>query len=100
MECHRSDLGNQTTYVLRGPVTFADQNPMRQIHADICSGSMSEVILEMGAVDFIDSGALGMLLILRDGARKNGAVLKLRGPSQQVLRVLKNAKLEELFEAI
>ncbi len=69
MEYHRSDLGSQTTYVLRGPVTFADQNPMRQIHADICSGSMSEVILDLGTVDFIDSGALGMLLLLREGAK-------------------------------
>lgn len=57
-----------------------------------------ELLLDMGAVDLIDSSGLGMLLLLQKEAVKNNVAVALRRCQPFVLRVLTTANFHTLLK--
>jgi anti-anti-sigma factor len=60
------------------------------------SDSPSEIQVDFAGVDYLDSSALGMLLMLRDKARsvgKNVALANCRGAVKQVIEIANFGKL-------
>ena len=57
----------------------------------------SSIIVDMGKVDYLDSSALGMLLVLRDkvGDSKNTVTIKNAKPD--VMKILQIANFDKLF---
>lgn len=53
--------------------------------------------IDLGCVDYIDSSALGMLLILREHAGGASARIALKNCSPEVKKLLKIANFEKLF---
>ena len=56
-----------------------------------------EIRVDLSAVDYIDSTALGMLLVLRDKATANGRCVVLSGARSDVKQLLKIANFSKLF---
>jgi anti-anti-sigma factor len=56
-----------------------------------------QIEVDLGEVDYIDSTALGCLLLLRDGARMNGKTVVLVGINGTVAPVLSMANFSRLF---
>lgn len=59
-------------------------------------GDVRAVNIDMGGVEYLDSSALGMLLMLRDKASASNKALTLtnvRGPVKQVLEIANFGKL-------
>jgi len=55
-----------------------------------------EIVIDFGEVDYLDSSALGMLLLLRekaDGASKRVVLAGLQGTVKQVLEIANFGKL-------
>jgi anti-anti-sigma factor len=62
----------------------------------VCDGAIHGVIVDLSSVDYLDSSALGMLLMLRDklgGANKEVALTGVRGNVKQVLDIANFGKL-------
>ncbi len=56
-----------------------------------------EIALDMADVEYIDSAALGMLLLLRDKAKRVGKEIVLRRARGQVLEILQVTNFERMF---
>lgn len=68
-----------------------------EIDSKLASTGSGDVRIEMAGVDYIDSSGLGMLLMLRDKARKLNRNVTLANASGSVRRALASAQFERLF---
>ncbi|MBF0528244.1 MAG: STAS domain-containing protein [Deltaproteobacteria bacterium] len=60
--------------------------------------SVSKYIIDMSEVEFIDSSALGMMLMLREQAGGDEADIQIVSCSPAVKKILTTAKFERLFK--
>jgi anti-sigma B factor antagonist len=61
---------------------------------------VSQVILDLGRVEFIDSAGLGALVGMKVSSNKNRARLSLASPSKSVSDILLVSKLDSIFEVL
>lgn len=88
------------TAVLREAFTFADNHAFRQILQEIERQPVTDIIFDVAGVEFVDSAALGMLLLLRDVSQKKRAQVSLRGAGGQVKKMFDVSKFSQLFKVI
>ncbi len=86
------------TATLSESFTFNDNGGFRQILQEIDTHSVSDIILDIAGVDFVDSAALGMLLLLRDVGQKKRATITLKGAQGQVRKMFDISKFGQLFK--
>lgn len=84
-------------YRLSGRLTFADYSGFKSLIDQFQNSSGKRVVFEMSDVEFIDSAALGMILLARDVALSNGVTLSLKGAKGQVKRIMEVAKFGKLL---
>jgi len=86
---------------LRGRFDFNAHREFREaIDNAIGQADAKEVQVDLGGVDYLDSSALGMLLMLRDrckGANKVVSLANCRGAVKQVLDI---ANFSRLFQIV
>lgn len=68
-----------------------------QLMADV---AVRDVTVDLGGVDYMDSSALGMLLVMRDKASIANKVVALANPRASVKQVLDIANFDKLFKII
>lgn len=90
--------GDAVAIPLRGRFTFSDYADFRKVVADAMATKPKALTIDMDGLEFIDSAALGMLLLARDEASKIGASVNIRNVAGQVARVLEVARFKTLFE--
>lgn len=61
------------------------------------AASVRQIKVDLSAVDYIDSAALGMLLLLRDRAKQQHKTVVLAGPSGTIKQIIKTAQFDKLF---
>lgn len=98
MEYALKDTGGEVRVVMSGRFTFADVGPFKDMIGHIKDAKGRRFIIDVGAIAFIDSAAMGMLLMARDAAGNEGVPLALAGAQGQVKRILDVAKFNTLFE--
>lgn len=90
------DNGQATIY-LSGRFDFNSHRQFRDSYEPMMSdGNVKTLVIDLGSVDYLDSSALGMLLLVREkaaGANKPLALANARGVVQQVLEVANFGKL-------
>lgn len=57
----------------------------------------TEYIVDLARTEYMDSSALGMLLLLRDWATKRGGQVTLQRPQALVRKILSIANFERIF---
>lgn len=62
-----------------------------------CLGSVSKCVVDMEEVEYVDSSALGMLLMLRERAGSDSAAIDIVNCSPGVKNILKTANFDKLF---
>lgn len=82
---------------LTGKFTFSDHLPFRDVLIEFADKDISKVILHMAGLTFIDSAAIGMLLLVHDEAQKQNKEAVLLGVTGQVKKMIELAKLNTLF---
>lgn len=89
--------GDRATLKLSGRFDFHSHRDFRAAYEKILeTGAVREIIIDFADVDYLDSSALGMLLLLRekaDGAGKAIVLASLRGTVKQVLDIANFGKL-------
>lgn len=91
------------TAVLRlsGRFDFSTFRSFRELYEPLLTDTEVRVIeLNFGAVEYVDSAALGMLLMLRDKGEKLGKKVVLRDCSSNVRQLFEVANFQQLFEIV
>jgi anti-anti-sigma factor len=93
---HRSDDGHTLTIRIEGRFDFSTHQAFRNAyeHED---RDVKEFIVDLSRTTYLDSSALGMLLLLRDYAGGDGARIELRNCNNDVRRILTISNFEQLF---
>jgi anti-anti-sigma factor len=90
-------IADTTIVRCQGPILVGeDLAALRSAVTKDCSAKL--VVLDMAGVRRIDAGGLGVLLGLREWARRNSTQFKLMNVRPKVERVIKVARLEYVFE--
>ena len=92
-----SDGPGDRLITMRGRFTFADYQAFRGLLDDIRASGARRHVLDLAEVEFIDSAAIGMLLIAAEEAKRHGGRVALRRPQGQVRRTLDTASLDTVF---
>lgn len=89
--------GGQAVIRVAGRFTFTDYTTFRAVVGDTLANKPKKLSFDLKDLEFLDSAALGMLLLARDEAGKIDASVAIRGASGQVERVLDVARFKTLF---
>ena len=85
------------TLMLRDQLTFADREVFDAVIDKLVARQRARMVVDLSALDYMDSAGLGMLLTLRDRAEKAGADVLLRRPKSEVRELLVLACFDTLF---
>ena len=91
--------GTEPIVALAGRFTFVAHEGFRQMLERSVERLEANCTLtiDLRGVQFVDSAALGMLLLAREAVRARSAQISLRGATGQVQRMLSISKFETLF---
>lgn len=90
--------GNAGTINMTGRFDFNVQREFKEAYDSLISNSAVGVIdVNLSGVDYLDSSALGMLLMLRERSTAAGKSLKLSKPTPGVEQILEIANFAKLF---
>ena len=98
MNVETLEKNGEARVVLRGRFDYSFRHGFKEAcDTALASHPNGDIVIDLGGVDYIDSAALGMLLLLRDraGALKRHVILQ--GPKGVVREVLMVAKFEKFF---
>jgi len=101
MNCQTNVEGSKATVKLEGRFTF-------EHHADFKAATrqameaqgVHDLELDFSGVSYMDSSALGMLLLLREKAEAKGITVSLLKPTSSVLAILKVVQFGKLFQIV
>jgi anti-anti-sigma factor len=91
-----SDDGRQVTITIQGRFDFSQHRPFREAYGK--QGVGTHYTVDMSGADYMDSSALGMLLLLREHAGGDTAKVAIRKPSPAIKKILDIANFDRLFK--
>jgi len=84
--------------ILQGRFDFNAHREFRDAVEQVTKDAAREIWVDLNQVDYLDSSALGMLLMLRDKAKAAGKEVVLAGARGAVKQVLDIANFGKLFQ--
>lgn len=91
-------IGNTATLYLSGHFAFdAHRDFKAAYHDQLRNSTISALVVNLAEVKFLDSSALGMLLVLRDHANATNKSLTLSCPSTIAMRTFEIASFHNMF---
>jgi anti-anti-sigma factor len=82
---------------LSGKFTFSDHREYRKLLDELAEAEINEINFHLECLDFVDSAALGMLLLALDVAESKHKRLVLSGATGQVKRMFDLSRFNTLF---
>lgn len=89
--------GKEAVVSISGRFDFSAHGEFRQVLDGLGAVRFSKYTVDMGAVDDMDSAALGMLLLLRDAVGGEKANVHLVRCRAEIREMLKRANFQDLF---
>jgi anti-anti-sigma factor len=87
-----------TTIALKGRFDFQSHQEFRRTIEGLLRAGRSSLTLDMSELSFIDSSALGMLLLARESCERAGGAVVLERPQEYVDKVLRLCHFDLLFQ--
>jgi anti-anti-sigma factor len=84
---------------ISGRFDFSVHQDFRKATQQASSG-VSAIIVDMSETDYVDSSALGMLLVLRDKVGENKEAISIKSAKPEVRKILDIANFDKLFTLI
>jgi len=97
MQTNVSNREGKTTIALQGRFDFNSHREFREAVDRAIKETASEIHVDLSGVDYLDSSALGMLLVLRDKAKGTGKTVVLANARGAVRQVIDIANFGKLF---
>ena len=92
-----SDNGKKVTIAVSGKFDFQLYDEFRSSYVDT-QGAGVQYEVNLSGTDYLDSSALGMLLLLREHAGGEGSKIDITNASADVKKILDVANFGKLFE--
>lgn len=90
-----------TIYIqIKNDMTFDSYKEFKTVLDGMNASSLQQCVIDMKAVEFIDSAGLGMLLLLQEIAAKNKIHVVIHVGSGQVARMFELAKFDTMFTVV
>ena len=87
---------NGLTIAIDGRFDFSSHKEFRDAYKATDPGA--SFVIDMTATDYMDSSALGMLLLLREYAGADKAKVKITGCSPDIKKILTISNFQKLFD--
>ncbi len=89
--------GTELNISIDGRFDFSTHQEFRKAYED-AGKTPSRYVVDMHSTTYLDSSALGMLLLLRDFAGGDHAVVSIVNCNEDVKKILTISKFEQLFD--
>jgi anti-anti-sigma factor len=96
VETRQEDGGQTLVIAIKDNFDFNLHREFREAYRD--RTDVSRFVVDLAGTEYIDSAALGMLLLLRESAHAHGAEVLIRNSAEGVQRILEIANFQKLFE--
>ena len=96
MSIGTSVSGNELTVQIEGRFDFSAHQEFRDAYEKSDDG-IKDYVIDMGKATYLDSSALGMLLLLRDHAGGDNAKVRITKCNPDVKKILTISNFEQLF---
>jgi anti-anti-sigma factor len=96
IESNASPTGDELTISIEGRFDFSSHQEFRECY-ERAEGSPRSYVVDLNRTTYLDSSALGMLLLLRDHAGGDGADIKIVNCNRDVKKILTISNFEQLF---
>lgn len=90
----------KTVIALQGRFDFNAHREFREAVENAVKEAPGQIHVDLGGVDYLDSSALGMLLMLRDKAKGGGKEVALANARGSVKQVIDIANFGKLFPLV
>lgn len=91
-----NDEKNALVITVPGRFDFSKHNEFRKAYKDIKMES-GVYEIDLHSTDYLDSSALGMMLMLKEVADSNSSVVKITHANDELREILRIASFEKLF---
>lgn len=98
LEITETERENIAILHLKGRLTVGEASSIREKVNEVIAAGHTNVIFDLGNVDYIDSTGLGSLVICYTTIKKHGGALKLVNPNKRNIELLLLTKLHTIFE--
>ena len=86
------------TLTLRGRFDFSQYSVFKEEQNRVLDkDSINEIVLDFGGLEYLDSAALGIMLVLLDKAKAKGQTVTIRRAKGVVREILDVAHFERMF---
>jgi anti-anti-sigma factor len=100
MQTSISNRDGKTIVVLQGRFDFNAHREFRDAVESAVKETGASIQVDLSRVDYLDSSALGMLLIMRDKAKGVGKTVELANAKGSVKQVIDIANFGKLFALV
>lgn len=97
MQVKKSVDTNKIIIEFIGKFTFADHQNFREVISAIKENPKADVIFEASKLEFVDSAALGMILVSREEADKNSKKITIANSTGQPKKMFDLSNFGSLF---
>ena len=89
------------TLAISGRFTFEIHREFRKLTEQALDDpACAQLDMDLAGVEYLDSSALGMLLLARDKAAALHKPIRLKGAKDHTLRILQVVKFDSMFELV
>lgn len=92
--------GDHVEVKLYGELTFSSYKEFQDVMKSATGAGKGTCVIDLTALEAIDSAGIGMLLFANDETRQTNMDLKLRGPQGAVKTVLEHTKIDEVIPIV
>ena len=91
-----ADDNKTATMKISGKFDFSLHNDFRKSYKDV-SINAGEYAVDLSGTEYLDSSALGMLLLLKEHADSQSSTVRLLGFSDEIYEILTIASFDKIF---
>lgn len=91
-----SENGKEFSISVDGKFDFSLHQSFKEAYSNFTAKN-ALIILDLSQTNYLDSSALGMILLLKDYAEANGNKVMIKNPNETVSKILKIAQFHRLL---
>jgi len=91
-----SSGGREVSILVDGRFDFSSHHEFREAYSKV-DPLKAQYVIDLSRAQYIDSSALGMLLLLRERAGGDKARIKITGCSPEIWQILEVSRFQKLF---
>lgn len=92
----KSEDGKQVIVKISGRFDFGSHHEFRDAYRS-CNENGTEYVLDMQQTEYMDSSALGMILLLKEHASLQGGDIRIVNTTSEIKNILEIANFDKLF---